>query len=115
LNEYSRQDNSLQQSNQSSLRSNRGENTTPLRSRDRENEQNVSRRSGDKPGPMATTSTSPIPQRSTRTNEDTTQPPRRNRSVDRSSSTGKQEERQTGGNTGIQEQSPWNQGDGKSS
>jgi hypothetical protein len=65
---------------------------------------------------MGTTSTSPIPQRSTRTNEDTTQ---RNRNLDKndykSSLTSKQEERQSGGNTGIQEQSPWNQGDKKSS
>jgi hypothetical protein len=58
---------------QPSLRSNRTENPTPLRSRERENEQNLSRRSGNKPGPMTTTSTSPIPQRSTRINEDNKQ------------------------------------------
>jgi len=45
-----------QQSIQSSLRSNR----------ERVKEKNVSQRSGNKPGPISTTPTSPIPQRSTR-------------------------------------------------
>ncbi len=91
-------------SNQSSLRSNRAENATPPRPRERETEQNVSRHSGPKVGPMTTTSTSPIPQRSTRTNENAGQPSTPTRTSDKLSSTSKQEERQTRGNT---EQNPW--------
>jgi hypothetical protein len=94
-------ENPIQQSNQSSLRSNRTENVAPIRSRERDNEQNASRRSGTKVGPMTTTSTSPIPQRSTRPKEDAEQQVTATRNFDKSSSTGKQEE------TGIQEQSPW--------
>jgi hypothetical protein len=110
FNEYFRQGNPSQQSNQSSLRSNRIENTASLGVRERQNEQNVSRRSGNKPGPIETTSTSPIPQRSKQVNEDNIQQQqKRNRNFDQSTS--KREERQSG----IQEQSPWNQGDSKSS
>ncbi len=88
FNEYFRQGNPSQQSNQSSLRSNRIENAASLGTRERENEQNVSRRSGNKPGPMETTSTSPIPQRSTQINEDSIQQQqqKRNRNLDLSTS-----------------------------
>jgi len=112
FNEYFRQGNPSQQSNQSSLRSNRIENTGSLGVRERQNEQNVSRRSGNKPGPIETTSISPIPQRSKQINEDNIQQQqqqKRNRNFDQSTS--KREERQSG----IQEQSPWDQGDRKSS
>jgi hypothetical protein len=85
------------------------ENAPPSRPRDPE--QNASRRSESKPGPMSPTSTSPIPQRSTKTNVDQ-QPPR---ASDQSSSGNKQEERKTGGNTGIQEQSPWDRSSKRSS
>ncbi|CAF2463636.1 unnamed protein product [Rotaria sp. Silwood2] len=82
FNENFRQENFIQQTNQSSSRS-----------REREKEQNISRRSGTKVGTMETTSTSPIPQYSTRTNTDTTKQSKRNRNVDKndnkvSSSTG---------------------------
>ena len=63
---------------------------------------------------METTSTSPIPQRSSRTNEDNLQQTRRTND-DRSSSASKRDERLTGGNTGIQQQSPWSQDGGRSS
>ena len=101
------QENPIQQS---TFRANRKENAPPppIRSRDRDNDQNASRRAGTKAGPMTTTSTSPIPQRTTRTNEDRVgAPPTRNRTSDKSSSPAKQEERQTGGNTATQAQSPW--------
>ena len=114
LKEYSGQENPIQQSNQSSPSSLRFNRTDSGASRERGNEQNLSRRSETKLGLMETTSTSPIPQRSSRANEDNQQQTRR-KNDDRSSSAGKRDERLTGGNTGIQQQSPWNQDGGRSS
>ena len=103
-------ENRIQQSNQSSSRFNRTDSAPSVRSR----EQNASRQSGAKVDLMKTTSTSPIPQRSTqfgRSNEDNISSTRSNwksnKNDDQSSAAGKREERQTGGNTGVQEQSPW--------
>ncbi|CAF4754376.1 unnamed protein product [Rotaria sp. Silwood1] len=83
LNENFRQDNRIEQSNLSSARVNQSDSTTSSRLRERENDSNTSRRSGTKVGTMETTSTSPIPQRSTRTNEDNPQQLKRNRNVEK--------------------------------
>jgi hypothetical protein len=63
---------------------------------------------------METTSISPIPQRSKRISDDNSSQSKSNQNFDKSSSSfGKRDERLSGGNTGIQEQSPWDQGDRK--
>ncbi|CAF1278704.1 unnamed protein product [Adineta steineri] len=103
-NEYSRQENSGQQTS----RLNRNDNTN-LRARD----QNTSKRNETKPGLMETTSTSPIPQRSKQLTEDNKQQTRR-KTDDQSSTFSKRDEKQSGGNTGVQQQSPWDQADKKS-
>ena len=62
---------------------------------------------------METTSTSPIPQRSKRIGDDNSSQSKSNQNFDKSTSFGKRDGRLSGGNTGIQEQSPWDQGDRK--
>lgn len=105
-----RKENFPQQINPSSIRSNREEQTrAPIRSS--APEQSASRRNEPKVNPMTTTSASPIPQRSTEKPETSPRQPPRNRS----SSTAKQELRQSGANTGTEQSSPWDQPVTKSS
>lgn len=97
-----RRENFSQQINPSSIRSNREEQPRPPM-RSRAPEQSATRRNDPKANPIAPTSTSPIPQRSTEKNETVA----RQSTQNQSSSAEKQEVRQTGANTGIERWSPW--------